>query len=197
MTEVDEELAGQFVVDSLGAFDYYPYTDFSEDTLIEFTQSQYQHYCLMVKAQLSMSITGDTNPIMDALKKHIKSYVSNSTNRYNKAMRYLYEGTEKTVLIHQISMLAFHANIRNVKDINNLSTQEIRAAIDPEIVSLALGLYVYFTILVNESISAKDFNELFVEAWINYFEYTQARILMFQMRGDMWKNDFEGVLLND
>ena len=69
-----------------------------------------------------------------------------------------------------------------------------------------MGLYTYFTILVNDNLSADDFNELFVESWIKYYGNAQARIFMFRMRGNSWenerewgswKNDFKGVLLDD
>ena len=68
---------------------------------------------------------------------------------------------------------------------------------NPENVSLAMGLFTYFTILVNDNLSADDFNELFVESWIKYYGNAQARIFMFRMRGNSWKNDFKGVLLDD
>ena len=107
MTEADVELAGQFVIESMGSFDYYPYTDFYHDILTQKIQRQYQHYCLMAKSNLAMSFTGHTHPIIAALKNRIKSYVSNSANSSNKAMRYLYEETEKKILIQQLSMGRF------------------------------------------------------------------------------------------
>ena len=51
--------------------------------------------------------------------------------------------------------------------------------------------------LFNDNLSADDFNELFVESWIKYYGNAQARIFMFRMRGNSWKNDFKGVLLDD
>ena len=68
---------------------------------------------------------------------------------------------------------------------------------NPEHVALALGLYTYFTVIANDNIGADKFNELFVESWINYYGNVQARLFMFKMRGNNWKNDFNGVLLDD
>ena len=63
--------------------------------------------------------------------------------------------------------------------------------------STALGGPIKFTMDVNGNVDADKFNELFVESWINYYGNVQARLFMFKMRGNNWKNDFNGVLLDD
>lgn len=196
--QTDITLAGQFVAESLGGgIDYCPYTGLSEDFNIMGIQQQYSRYCLMAKSNLVMDSMGNPNPLISALKDHLLTYLANPANRTNKAMRYLYELQEKDSLIQQLSMLTLHANLKHANDIFNLSREEFRGALNSESVSLSLGLYIYFTILANPSVSEDDFNELFIESWIKYYGNIQARMLMFKMRGNSWKEDFAGVLLDD
>ena len=193
----DMKLASQFVVESMSNLGYEPYSDFSDDFAVAELQKQFSHYCLMVKSNLAMDAIGKADPFIIAFKQHIRNYISNASNKNNQAMKYLYEVSDTDLLVQQISMLSLHANTKHVQDINNLSQEEFHAAMNPENVSLAMGLYTYFTILVNDNLSADDFNELFVESWIKYYGNAQARIFMFRMRGNSWKNDFKGVLLDD
>ena len=60
---------------------------------------------------------------------------------------------------------------------------------------IAIALYIYFTILVNNSLDALSYNELFIKSYHDYYNYWMSRRLMLQMHGNSWKNDFNGVLL--
>ena len=196
--QLDAKLAGQFVVESMSSdLGYKPRSKFSDEFSVSAFQEQYSHYCLMAKSNLVNDSMGMPNPLMAALKNHIKSYLSNPDNKSNQAMKYLYDLEDKDWLIQQLGMLTLHANMKHVQDIDQISNQEFHNALNPENVSLGLGLYVYFTLLANPKMGDKDFNELFVETWIEYFENVQARMIMFRMRGNSWKNDFAGVLLDD
>lgn len=195
--QFDEKLASQFVVESMSELSYSPYSTFSDDFAISEFQKQYVHYCLMAKSNLSMDVIGQSNPFFIALKKHIKAYISNPLNKSNQAMKFLYEADDMKILVQQVSMLSMHANMKGVQNIESISRQEFHNALDPEQVALAMGLYTYFTILVNKNFTVNDFNELFVESWINYYENVQARLFLFKMRGNNWKDDFKGVLLDD
>ena len=195
--QIDMELASQFVVESMSNFGYNPNSDFSDDFAISELQKQFRHYCLMAKSNLAMDAVGQGMPFIVAFKQHIKNYISNQSNRNNQAMKYLYELDDMKLLIQQISMLALHANMKRVQNIESITPQEFREAVYPEHVSLALGLYTYFTIIVNDNIETDKFNELFVESWIKYYESVHVRLFMFKMRGNTWKDDFKGVLLDD
>ncbi|MFS2926223.1 hypothetical protein AAH037_03780 [Phocaeicola vulgatus] len=197
--QLDLDLSGQFFVESMANdFSYVPCASLSNEFPIMEMQKQYIHYCLMAKSNLSKDIVmKGADPFMSAMKEHVKSYISSKNNRLNSAMKYLYELQDKKILIHQIGMLAMHANLKRVNDISNLTKDDFQNAMNPEHVSLALGLYVYFTILVNNKLTANDFNELFVESWISYYGECQTRIMMLKMNGNRWKNCFNGVLLDD
>lgn len=197
---IDIDLASQFVVESMSDFGYAPSADFSDDENTARLQRQYEHFCLMAKTNLVMDSISPRlmpNPLMPALKSHIKKYILEIKNKDNVAMKVLFDGSELKYIIHQISMLAFHANIKRVVDIMHLTTRERFALINPEQVALSIGLYVYFTILANANFTSRDFNKLFVESWFRYYENLPARLLMFRMRGNAWKDDFKGVLLAD
>lgn len=193
----DMKLASQFIVESMSDLGYEPYSNFSDDFAVSELQKQFSHYCLMIKSNLAIDSVGKASPFIVALKQHIRNYISNTSNKNNQAMKYLYELSDTDLLIQQISMLTLHANMKHVQDIANLSQEKFQAAMNPEQVALAMGLYTYFTILVNDNFSAEDFNELFIESWINYYGNVQTRLFMFKMRGNTWKNDFKGVLLDD
>ena len=195
--QTDKKLASQFVVERMSNFEYMPYSDFSDDFATSELQKQFSHFCLMAKSNLAMDAVGQSPAFIAAFKRLIKDYISNQSNRENKAMKYLYELDDMELLIQQISMLALHANMKRVQNIANITHQEFHAAMNPEHVALALGLYTYFTIIVNDNVDADKFNELFAESWIKYYENVQARLFMFKMRGNTWKNDFKGVLLDD
>ena len=195
--QTDKKLASQFVVESMSNFGYKPYSDFSEDFATSELQKQFSHYCLMAKSNLALDAVGQSPAFMAAFKQLIKDYIANTSNRDNKAMKYLYELDDMKLLTQQISMLALHANMKRVQNIASITHQEFHAAMNPEHVSLALGLYTYFTVIVNGNVDADKFNELFVESWINYYGNVQARLFMFKMRGNNWKNDFKGVLLDN
>ena len=94
-------------------------------------------------------------------------------------------------------MLTLHAKYKDVKDINNISREEMAASIDPENVSTALSIYTFFTILANDNFSSDDYNQIFTESWYKYYQTWEVRQMMFKMRGNGWKNDFKGVLLDN
>lgn len=196
--KIDIKLAGQFVTESMASdFGYKPRAIFSDDFNIFNFQAQYASYCLMAKSNLVLDLFENTNPLMSALKAHLLQYLSDSSNRTNKAMKHLYELEDRTILIQQLGMLTLHANMKRVNDIGNISNDEMRNALNPESVALCLGMYVYFTILANDSVSEADFNELFVESWIEYFGDFYTRLFMLRMRGNNWKDNFNGVLMAD
>ena len=198
--ECDITLAGQFVAESMtGEFDYQPYTLFSDSEYIQSQQRQYAHYCMMAKSNIVKDSFGPMmdDPLMTRLKKYVIDYMSDGKNKEHPGMKYLYNLQEDKLIIHQISMFSFMANMKNVEDIYNVTQSDIHNALNLESVCLAIGLYTYFTINVNIYYRAKDFNKLFVESWLDYFNNIQARIIMLKMRGNNWKSDFAGALLSD
>lgn len=195
--QIDLKLASQFTVESLSNDLEYTPSGYSDDFYVSELQKQYMHYCLMAKSNLAMDAAGQAHPLMIALKNHIKSYIADSKNNSNKAMKYLYESAEIDTLVQQIGMLSLHANMKHVKDVANITPEEFHLAMEPENVCLAIGLYTYFTIVTNKNITVDKFNQLFVETWLDYYEKIQVRWLMIKMRGNDWKDEFKGVLLDD
>lgn len=110
-------------------------------------------------------------------------------------MKWLYESTDKQILAQQISMLAMHAQLKDCNDINHIKRDIELRSINPESVSVAIALYTYFTILVNNALDALAYNELFIKSWYSYYDNWMTRRLMFKLNGNNWKNSFKGVLL--
>ena len=116
-------------------------------------------------------------------------------NTDNKAMKYL-KYPDKDIVVQQIGMLAMHANFRNVEDIYNIPSFVSMQATHPESVCTAIATYLYYTLLINNKFGIKDYNDLFIKSWCNYYENWGARIIMFRMNGNKWKDSFSGVLLD-
>ena len=155
-------------------------------------------WCLRTKAFLCSHHVAHDSPegkFSLMMKTYMEEYRSNETNKRNAAMKWLYESTDLEILVQQISMLAMHAQFKDCQDINNVEKKIEVRSLDPESVSVAIALYTYFTILINNSLDALSYNELFIKSWYSYYDNWMCRRLMFQMNGNSWKKNFKGVLL--
>ncbi len=196
----DIDLSGQFVVESMtGEVDYSPKGIFSDIEKESIVQEQYSHFCLMAKSNLVMDSMGGSlmNPMMKMFKDYLLAYISNPKNREHDGMKHFYDLNDDDLIIHQISMFSFMANMKNVEDIHNVTVKDLQNAFNPESVALALGMYTYFSIMVNKNYEPKDFNKLFVEGWVDYYNNFKVRYIMLKMNGNNWKDEFKGALLSD
>ena len=137
------------------------------------------------------------DPMMKMFKKYVIDYISDRNNKKHSGMKYLYDLDKDDLIIHQISMFSYMANMKNVNDIDNITRSELHSALNPESVALAIGLYTYLTIIVNKNYTANDFNKLFIESWVDYYNNVQARYVMLRMNGNNWKDEFKGAQLSD
>ena len=199
--QLEVRLMGESVFEGLSGKDtgYKPKSEFSDNPQIAKIQEQYNHYCIQSKANLTIDRVQKNwqTSIVTAIKEHVYKYLAKEENRKNKAMKYLYELDDINLLTQQISMLTLHAKYKDVEDIENISIEELTASIDPENVSTALSIYTFFTILANDNYSSDDYNQLFIESWFNYYQNWESRQIIFKMRGNGWKSDFAGVLLDN
>lgn len=111
-------------------------------------------------------------------------------------MKYLYDESNKDILVQQISMLAKFSHFKDADDFHDIPLEMQRKSLDPESVSVSIAVYVIFTILVNSSVTVNQYNDLFTHVWFDYYENWMARELIFKMRGNATKQDFSGVLLS-
>ena len=197
-TELDAALRQHFTIESM----FKPSCDafklkLSNDLNIAALQEQAYDYCLKSKGFLcSHYVDSDTVEGRFSLfmKAHMTMYKDNGLCKQNQAMKHLYN-KDIGILIQQISMLTMHAQFKDVDDILNINTEIERRSLDPKSVSIGIGLYVYYTILINNSLDALSYNELFIKSWYCYYDNWRIRILMFKMSGNNWKLQFKGVLL--
>lgn len=148
-------------------------------------QEQGHGYCKLTKQQLVTELACEKN--------NIWNYLSNQNNRKVLSMKLLYDSNDKMQLSKQISMLAFYTMYKDLVSVDNIPDEIQKRALDMELVSKAICLYTYFALLANESINANDYDELFIEAWYNYYGSWIARQMMLKMRGNDWINDFDGA----
>lgn len=198
--EIGQRLMAEFTIESMmgNQVDIQNMPSYSEDLNLRMMQEQYAHWCVATK-KLLLSDTVEPFSTQGRFSSMIKSYMTdyanNGDNRYNQAMKYLYNETNKDILVQQISMLAKYSHYKDAEDFNGIPRELQSKSLNPESVSVSIALYVFFTILVNPNIQTSQYNELFIKVWFNYYENWMARELMFKMRGNATKQDFAGVLL--
>lgn len=196
--ELDKLLMAHFTVESFAGISGDYSIPHNEDTSIANLLNLAPDFAIKSKSFLCSEYV-DANSasgiIIRAVKKHIIDYIQDSRNTDNKAMKYL-KYPDKDIVVQQISMLAMHANFRNVEDIYNIPSFVSMQAAHPESVCTGIAIYLYYTLLINNKFGIKDYNDLFIKSWCNYYENWGARIIMFRMNGNKWKDSFSGVLLD-
>lgn len=196
--ELDAALMLQSIIES----DLKPSCDafkleLSDDFNIAALQEQAFDYCLKSKGFLcSHHVDADTveGKFSLSIKLHMTMYKDKGLDKQSQMMKHLYS-KDISVLYQQISMLAMHAQFKDVDDIFNVDTEIERRSLDPESVSIGIGLYVYYTILINDNLDVLSYNELFIKSWYCYYNNWMSRRLMFRMSGNNWKLHFKGCLL--
>lgn len=192
--QLDNELMSQFVIESMGVFDYVPKQPYSDNSDFAYYQKEFQHYCLQAKCNL---IIDKIKPSLDTIavtliKNQICEYLNIASNRNNHAMKWLYNSNEDEIIIQQVKMLTKALIYKEYENIANANRQKSLATDE---VSTTISILIYFIILTNPYYTAKDFNRLFIETWFDYYENWMATEFMFNMAGPNWREQFRGVLL--
>ena len=195
--ELDHSLMASYTIESMmGQNPEMPLgVNYSDDINIRMMQEQAPMWSLRIKGFL-LSHIAEPNSMQGQFVIAMRGLM-NKDYRGNRAMSYLYNSDDTSILVQQIGMLSMHAQFKRVEDIYNIDTDIQRQSIDPESVSVAIGLYTYFTVLNNRNLSAEDFNDLFIRSFCDYYNNWMTRQLMFRMNGNRWKSSFSGVLLDD
>lgn len=200
MQEIERRLMAEFTVEVMmgNSIDVQELPGYSDDFNVQMMQDQYAHWCIASK-KLLLADTVEPNSLegrfASMMKRYMIGYASDKTHESNQAMKYLYNESDTSTLVQQISMLAKYAHYKDANDFNDIPEEMRRKSLDPESVCVSIGLYVLFTILVNSYLSIDQYNNLFTQTWFNYYENWMARELMFKMRGNATKHDFAGVLI--
>lgn len=192
--QLDNELMSQFVIESMGVFDYVPKHPYSDNSDFAYYQKEFQHYCLQAKCNL---IIDKIKPSIDTIavtliKNQICEYLNIASNRNNHDMKWLYNSNEDEIIIQQVKMLTKALIYKEYENIANANRQKSLATDE---VSTTISILIYFIILANPYYTAKDFNRLFIETWFDYYENWMATEFMFNMAGPNWREQFRGVLL--
>ncbi len=201
MQEIERRLMGDFTIESMmgNQVEINQMPCYSEDFNLRMMQEQYAHWCIAVK-KLFLTDMVEPNSMQGRfagmMKRYMTDYAKKESNRSNQAMKYLYNSSDMSLLVHQISMLAKYSHYKDADDMDDIPEEMRMKSLDPESVSVSIALYVMFTILVNDSVDTKQFNDLFVNVWFDYYDNWMARELMFTMRGNATIQDFSGVLIS-
>ena len=200
MQEIERRLMAEFTVEVMtgNSIDVQELPGYSDDFNVQLMQDQYAHWCIASKKLLLADIVEPNSlegRFASMMKQYMINYASDGLHKTNQAMKYLYNESDTSTLVQQISMLAKYAHYKDANDFNDIPEEMRRKSLDPESVCVNIGLYVLFTILVNSYLSIDQYNNLFTQTWFNYYENWMARELMFKMRGNATKHDFAGVLI--
>ena len=201
MQDIERRLMAEFTIETMmgNSIDVQELPNYSEDFNIQMMQDQYAHWCIASK-KLLLADTVEPNSLegrfASAMKRYMIDYASDEAHRTNQAMKYLYNESNISTLVQQISMLAKYAHYKDAADFNVIPEEMRSKSLDPESVCVSIGLYVLFTILVNSNLSIDQYNDLFTQTWFNYYENWMAREFLFKMRGNATKQDFSGVLIS-
>ena len=198
--KIIERLIGEYTIESMSGEDVsianMPETD--EDQNVALMQRQSGTWCLQSKKFLisdAVSPLSKQGMVASYIKGKVSNYIKDTKNRDITAMHYLFASDNIDVLCQQISMLARHAIYKDVEEINNVPDETRKNSLAPETVSLYIGIYTLFTLIVNDNIEDDMYNTLFINAWFNYYKYWTSREALLQMRGNSWKDDFNNVLM--
>ena len=162
-------------------------------------QQQYKRYCLQSKANLVMDIVqpGAETLIIKLIKAYIQQYIIDGKGCNIPFMKELYNSSDDSIIIQHISTLAkgiAYKDIENIaeggRDIKNLS-------LDSEQISTNISMFLYFVLIANDNYNVDDYNRLFVEIWMHYYENWMASEILFEMNGARWRSQFKGVVLFD
>ena len=198
--KIIERLIGEYTIESMSGEDVsianMPETD--DDLNVALMQRQFGTWCLQSKKFLisdAVSPLSKQGMVASYIKGKMSNYIKDTKNRDITAMHYLFASDNIDVLCQQISMLARHAIYKDVEEINNVPDETRKNSLAPETVSLYIGIYTLFTLIVNDNIEDDMYNTLFINAWFNYYKYWTSREALMQMRGNSWKDDFNNVLM--
>ena len=198
--KIIERLIGEYTIESMSGEDVsianMPETD--DDLNVALMQRQFGTWCLQSKKFLisdAVSPLSKQGMVASYIKGKMSNYIKDTKNRDITAMHYLFASDNIDVLCQQISMLARHAIYTDVEEINNVPDETRKNSLAPETVSLYIGIYTLFTLIVNDNIEDDMYNTLFINAWFNYYKYWTSREALLQMRGNSWKDDFNNVLM--
>lgn len=198
--ELDVKLMGQFVVESMtNRITYITKSELSEMPVLALLQNQYARFCMQSKANITMDNVQKNNKtiVITALKDYMCKYASIVSNKDNPMMNCLYESNDICLVVQRISTLSLYSIYKDLDKLLPMPKQLLARSTDPEQVSTAISLYVYFTILTNKNFGESDYNRLFVESWFDFFYHWTTRLTQFQKEGIYWKEKFREVLLSD
>ena len=175
---------------------------YSNDETAKKFQGEFQHWCIVFKKYFVSNLPGFfSEDAFNAMnwKQHLLEYANVYANEKNKRfveeMKPLYFERDIDRIAEQISILAQFACYRKEKDIYNIPQEILRCSIEPSVVNIPIGLYVFYTILVNPHFTVKQFNWLFTQAWFKYYNLWASNLRVFRHIGYELKVQFVNVLI--
>lgn len=175
---------------------------YSNDDIAKKFQGEFQHWCIVFKKYFVSDLPGFVSEdAFDAIywKQHLLEYANvyanEKNNRFVEEMKPLYFERDIDRIAEQISLLAQFACYRKEKDIYKIPNEILRSSIEPSVVNIPIGLYVFYTILVNPHFTIKQFNWLFTQAWFKYYNDWSLHLSVFRHIGYDLKVKLVNVLI--
>jgi len=198
-----QSLMGEFVMESMSDFSTVSPSSFglktSDDQNIAHFQLQVGSFILKSKQFLLYDMAAPESmegQVSAAIKKSVYDGIRSSSFVNNKCMKHLLILTEMTYLSSQVAMLTLHSILKNY-DIEEEQQNALRNALDPDSVCIPMGFYVYVICMGNPDYKPTDFNRIFANSWVEYYDSLMTKFLMIRMAGKSWKNQFEDCLFDN
>ena len=194
---------GEFVVESMSDISSMRLSSWgltsSDDFNIAHFQEQVGRFLLHSKKFLLCDIVDPDSmegKVASTIKYSIYEGIRNNTFAKNNCMKHFLTLQELSYLSSHVAMLTLHSILKDY-DIKSQEQEALRNALNPESVSIPMGFYVYVICMGNPKFQPSDFNIIFANSWIEYYESLMAKFFMIQMNGTSWKNHFAGCLFDN
>lgn len=202
ITESLQRLMGDFVMDSMSNMQNAGTSDFSlsssEDFNIAHFQEQVGMFLLQGKKFLLCDIADSSSvagQVSAAIKQQIHEGVKSGAFANNNCMKHFLNLSEISVLSSHTAMLTLHSILKDF-DIDTNQQGALRKALNPEAVCIPMAFYVYLICIANPQYSPSQFNKVFANSWVEYYNSLMAKFLIIRMAGANWKEQFKGCLFD-
>lgn len=206
LRDIDESihsLMADFVVESLSNTQSSGTAEFglraSEDFNIANFQEQVGMFLLHGKKFLLCDIAEPfsmAGKVSAAVKQRIYEGVKNGAFANNNCMKHFLNLSEMGLLSSHVAMLTLHSNLKDF-DLESNRDEAMRKALDPESVSIPMAFYVFLICIANPQYSPSDFNKIFANSWVEYYNSFMVKFMMIRMNGPKWKTQFKGCLFDN
>lgn len=191
--KIDNQLQADVLIEMMTNETYEAlFPRFADDPNMAYYQREVTENCVKSKTIIVAYKMPELGFVAE-MSKHLSDRVDSFINSNYDDIACIKElmSSDTDLVIKRIETLSFASMINQIDDIKD-DNYIYKAALNIEGLGTSMGYYCYLSLLINSNLFI-SYNELFVNAWFNYFENLYSNIKKFQMLGDNWKSQFIGA----